>query len=173
MNFRHSLLTLTSIATIGFASIATAQTPTLIGNYGDWAAYSFTENGSKVCYMVGQPKKAEGNYSKRGDVFALLTHRPAEKTTNVFSYITGYTYKKGSDVTINVNNTKFTLFTQKDMAWTQDQETDNKLKDAIRKGSKMIVKGSSSRGTLTTDTFSLKGSGGAHDAINKACGVKG
>ncbi len=171
MTLRRSILTMTALATIGIASVANAQTPQLIGNYGDWAAYSFTENGNKVCYMVSQPTKAEGNYSKRGDIFALITHRPGEKTKNVFSYITGYTYKEGSDVTVNVNNEKFTLFTQKDMAWAPDQASDNRITDAIRKGSRMVVKGSSSRGTLTTDTFSLKGSGGAHDAINKACGV--
>jgi invasion protein IalB len=150
---------------------AMAQTPQLIGNFGDWAAYSFTENGNKVCYMVSQPTKAEGNYTKRGDIFALVTHRPSEKTQNVFSYITGYTYKNGSDVTVTIGSDRYTLFTQKDMAWTPDQDTDNKLTDSIRKGSKLIVKGTSARGTLTTDTFSLKGSGGAHEAINKACGV--
>ena len=171
MTLRRSFLTLTAIATVGLSSIANAQTPELIGNYGDWAAYKFTENGNKVCYMVSQPTKAEGNYSKRGDIFALVTHRPGEKTKNVFSYITGYTFKKGSDVTVNVNNQKYTLFTQNDMAWTPDQASDNKITDSIRKGSKMVVKGTSSRGTRTTDTFSLKGSGGAHDAINKACGV--
>lgn len=171
MTFRRSLLTITAIATFGFGATANAQAPELIGNYGDWAAYSFAENGNKVCYMVSQPKKAEGNYSKRGDVFALVTHRPGENTKNVFSYITGYTFKEGSDVTVNVNDERYTLFTQKDMAWTPDQSTDNKMTDALRKGSNMIVKGTSSRGTLTTDTFSLKGSGGAHDAISKACGV--
>ncbi len=162
---------LTTLATIGMATSAMAQTPTLIGNYGDWAAYSFTEGGNKVCYMVSQPTKAQGNYTKRGDIFALVTHRPSENTKNVFSYITGYTYKSGSDVTVDVNNQKYTLFTQNDMAWTPDQSTDNRLTESIRQGSNMVVKGESSRGTKTTDTFSLKGSGGAHDAINKACGL--
>ena len=171
MTFRRTILTFTAFATLGFSTMAHAQSPELIGNYGDWAAYSFTENGGKVCYMVSQPTKAEGNYSKRGDIFALVTHRPSEKTKNVFSYITGYTYKDGSDVTVNVNDQRFTLFTQKDMAWTPDQDTDNKMANAIRAGRNMVVKGTSGRGTLTTDTFSLKGSGGAHDAINKACGV--
>lgn len=171
MTLRRAFLGLTTIMTMAFAGQAVAQTPQLIGNYGDWAAYSFTENGNKVCYMVSQPKKAEGNYSKRGDVFALVTHRPGEKTKNVFSYITGYTYKSGSDVTVEVNGHKYTLFTEKDMAWTPDQDSDNRLADDIRKGSNLVVKGTSSRGTMTKDTFSLKGSGGAHDAINKACGM--
>jgi invasion protein IalB len=172
MTFRKAFLTIAAIASMtAFIPQAMAQTPQLIGNYGDWAAYSFTENGSKVCYMVSQPKKAEGNYTKRGDIFALVTHRPGENTKNVFSYITGYTYKGGSDVTVQVNGETYTLFTEKDMAWTPDQDSDNRLAEDIRKGSTLIVKGTSSRGTLTTDTFSLKGSGGAHDAISEACGV--
>ncbi len=36
----------------------------------------------------------------------------------------------------------------------------------------MIVAGISSRGTLTTDTYSLNGFTAAYDAITRACGVK-
>ena len=171
MALRHAFLGFTAIFALAFSGQAHAQTPQLIGNYGDWAAYSFTENGNKVCYMVSQPKKAEGNYTQRGDIFALVTHRPGENTKNVFSYITGYTYKEGGDVTVTVNNNKYTLFTEKDMAWTPDQDSDNRLANDIRQGANIIVKGTSSRGTQTTDTFSLKGSGDAHDAISRACGV--
>lgn len=153
-----------------FAAQANASEPKLIATHGVWSAYVFEENGNKVCYMASKPKKAEGNYSKRGDIFALITHRPGEKSKNVFSYITGYTYKTNSEVTIMVDSQRFTLFTHKGMAWTDTAEMDNKLATAIRKGSKMVVKGTSSRGTLTTDTFSLSGSGSAHKAINKACG---
>lgn len=158
-------------AIIAGANAAQANEPRLIGTYGDWSAYVFTENGGKVCYMASEPKKAEGNYSKRGDIFALVTHRPSEGTKNVFSYITGYTYKSGSNVNVTIDSKRYTLFTQNDSAWTPDEQTDNRLAESIRKGSKMVVKGTSSRGTLTTDTFSLKGSGDAHDAINKACGI--
>jgi len=152
-------------------SSAQASEPELIGTFGDWAAYTFEENGNKVCYMASKPIKAEGNYSRRGDVFALVTHRPVEKSKNVFSYITGYTYKTNSDVTITLDGNKtFTLFTHKDMAWANTAEDDNALAEALRKGSRFVSKGVSTRGTLTTDTFSLKGSSAAHDAISKACG---
>ena len=171
MKFRHGFLATVAVLTFGFGGASMAQEPQLIGTYGDWAAYSFTEGGNKVCYMVSQPTKAEGNYTKRGDIFALITHRPGQNTKNVFSYITGYTYKDGSEVTARVNGKTYNLFTQKDMAWTSDQSTDNALAQDIRQGSKLVIKGRSSRGTLTTDTYSLKGSGSAHDAISKACGV--
>ena len=144
----------------------------LIGTYGDWMAYVFKENGNDVCYMASQPVKAEGNYTRRGDIYALVTHRPAEGTKNVFSYITGYPYKPSSDATVKVGSQRFSLFTQDETAWAPDSETDNKIAAAIKKGSNMVVTGMSARGTRTTDTFSLKGSSAAYEAMSRECGVK-
>jgi len=170
---KHTLfgIFLFALAAMTFSSPSYAGEPRLIGTYGDWAAYVFTEDGSKVCYMASRPTKEEGEYTRRGDIYALITHRPAEGTKNVFSYITGYTYKSGSDVSVQIGGSKFVLFTQDDTAWAPDAETDSKLAQAIRAGANMIVRGTSSRGTDTKDTFSLKGSSGAHDAISKECGM--
>lgn len=156
----------------GIAGAVQASEPRLLGEYGDWKAYVFMETNNKVCYMVSQPKKNEGNYSKRGDIFALITHRPAENSRNVFSYIAGYAYQAGSEVIVKVNNQTFKLFTQDDSAWAPDQNTDNKLADAIKRGNALVVQGTSSRGTLTTDTYGLKGSSSAHKAISDECGVR-
>jgi hypothetical protein len=156
----------------GVAGIVHASEPRLLGEHGDWKAYVFMENNNKVCYMVSQPKKDEGNYSKRGDIFALITHRPAENSRNVFSYIAGYAYQAGSEVTVKVNNQTFKLFTQDDSAWAPDQNTDNRLADSIKRGNALVVQGTSSRGTLTTDTYGLKGSSAAHKAISDECGVR-
>jgi opacity protein-like surface antigen len=154
------------------ASPAFAEEPKLISTTGDWSAYAFKENGGQVCYMASSPTKSEGAYKKRDKPFALITHRPAENTRNVFSYIAGYSYQPGSDVTVTIDKVNYTLFTHKDMAWAKDADTDNKLTQAIQKGSSMVVKGKSAKGTLTTDHFSLKGTGAAHDAIDKACKPK-
>jgi hypothetical protein len=152
------------------AAPARAEEPKQIGEFGNWAAYVFMEDGGKVCYMASQPKKQEGKFSRRGDVFALITHRPAEGSHDVFSYITGYSYKSGSDASVKIGGDSFTLFTQDDTAWAPNDVVDGKIAAAIRKGSDMVVKGTSARGTPTTDTFSLKGSGSAYDAITKECG---
>lgn len=164
------LLTIFALITLNAAS-AKASEPRLIGTFGDWSAYAFTENGNKVCYMASQPKTAVGNYTQRGDIFALITHRPAEKTKDVFSYITGYPYKPGSEVTIETNGRTYKLFTQDDTAWAADAAADNALSYAIREGSKMVVKGTSKRGTLTTDTFGLSGSTKAYQKISEECGI--
>lgn len=148
---------------------AEASQPRLLSVDGAWSSYVFREDGGKVCYMAAKPSKSVGNYSRRGEIFTLITHRPKEGTSNVFSYITGYTYKPGSDVTVDIDGKIFVLFTQDDTAWAPDAETDERLAEAIRKGNRMTVSGISSRGTKTKDTFSLKGSGKAHDRINKEC----
>lgn len=171
MNMHALFLSFTVVLFSVLATSASAAEPRLLGTHGDWSAYSFLENGNKVCYMASEPQKAEGNYTRRDKIYALVTHRPAEKTKDVFSYITGYPYKPGSEVTIKANGRSFKLFTQDDTAWTPDSKTDSSLSVAIRKGSSMVVKGTSKRGTLTTDTFSLKGSGKAYDAITRECGL--
>jgi hypothetical protein len=154
-----------------FSTQAKASDPRIIGTFDNWSAYMFTENGNKVCYMASKPINAEGDYSRRDDIYALITHRPAEGTRNVFSYITGYPYKENSEVEVVIGGDKFVLFTQDDTAWAPDAAMDNRLTDAIKKGVNMVVKGTSTRGTLTTDTFSLRGSGKAYEAISKECGV--
>lgn len=161
---------------LGIACIISAQVhaakPQQIGKSGDWTSYVLMEGSSKVCYMVSKPIKAEGNYSRRGEIFALITHRPSENTKDVFSYITGYTYKTGSDATVTIDGKEYILFTQDDTAWAPDAAADARLAAAIQKGSKMVVRGTSTRGTLTTDTYSLKGSGDAYASITKECGVR-
>lgn len=162
---------LTLMLVVGFSFTAQASEPRLMATYDDWRAYMFTEGGNKVCYMAAQPKKDEGDYTSRGKIFALITHRPGEGTRDVFSYITGYPYKDGSNVSITIGGSGYTLFTQDDTAWAADEAADRQLVLAIRKGANMVVKGTSKRGTLTTDTFSLRGSGKAYDAISKECGI--
>lgn len=165
------ILTVSLVILLGSTVVASASEPRLIGTFGDWRAFSFTENGKKVCYMASQPKTAVGNYTRRGDIFALVTHRPAEKTRDVFSYITGYPYKANSEVQVTASGRSFKLFTQDETAWAVDAEADRALSSAIRSGSKMIVKGVSKRGTKTTDTFSLSGSGKAYQKITQECGL--
>lgn len=169
------LCLLSAIFTISFQANsveASPGNPIAIGSFGKWASYYYeSDNDGKVCYMISQPEKAEGDYTARGDIFAIISHRTGDNTKNEFSYMTGYPYKANSTVDIKIGSEKFKLFTQGEQAWAYDSQTDNNLADAIRKGSKMIVKGTSSRGTLTTDTFSLSGSMDAHKAISAECGM--
>ena len=89
------------------------------------------------------------------------------------SLTAGYTYKKGSTATIQVDkNAAIELLTNDDTAWADTAKTDALITKQMRSGSTAVIKGKSSLGNLTTDTFSLKGFTKANDAITKACPKK-
>lgn len=154
-----------------FPQGAGAQSVTTLGQFNDWTAYTMTENGKKVCYVASQPKKDEGNYSRRGDIYVLVTHRPSDKQFNVVTVYAGYAYRPGSSVELSIDQTKFELFTEGETAWAHD-EMDRRIVQEMRKGSSMVVRGTSARGTGTKDSYSLKGITAALSKINEACGVK-
>ena len=78
------------------ANQALAATPQVLGEYGDWIAYYYQDRGGIVCYMASTPKKDEGKYTKRGDIYTVITHRPSEKSYDVVNFVAGYTFKPGS-----------------------------------------------------------------------------
>lgn len=146
-----------------------AADPQSIGTFGDWQAVTFDESGKKGCYITSRPTKEEGNYSQRGKTYVLVTHRPADKTFDVVSVVAGYTYEENGTVTVTIDSTDFELFTHKDTAWAADAALDRKLVEAMKKGARMIVTGTSSRGTDTKDTYSLTGFSKAYQAMSEAC----
>lgn len=151
---------------------AAAQIVEPIGEAGKWRGYTFLEDGKKVCYMSAAPDKSEGDYKVRGEVFALITHRPAIDSRDVVSLIAGYPLKPDADILVTIDRKrKFTLFADKETAWARDDETDRALVQAMVKGSTMIVEGVSSRGTKTKDTYSLSGFGKMYRTISEACGL--
>ncbi|MDP7428709.1 MAG: invasion associated locus B family protein [Alphaproteobacteria bacterium] len=154
------------------AGALAAPKPKLLGEYRRWDAFVYTENKAKVCFIQADPVDKAPKNVRRGQVYVLVTHRPKEKALHVVSFYTGYNYKKGSSVKVKIGDNKFTLFTEADTAWNKDAKGDDAMIRAMIKGHTMIVKGRSSRGTLTTDRYSLAGFTAAHRAANRACKVK-
>ncbi len=167
-------LTLAVIAAVplgGPAHAANAQDIERLGKFQHWRAFTYTENGNRVCYMASEPQKEEGDYDRRGEVYAMVTHQPARGTKDVVSFVIGYPFKKQSRVTVDIDGKKFTLFTHEDTAWAADKKTDKALVRAMIRGRQMVVKGVSNKGTETTDTYSLMGFTDAHNAIDDACNM--
>jgi Invasion associated locus B (IalB) protein len=148
--------------------------PSIVRLGGDqvWSAYSGTEKGHKICYVEGTASKSEPGDVKRARVFVSITHRPAEKVRDEVSFNSGYLFKEGSKAELLVDGKKFMLFTNKDGAWADDAPTDRAVVSALAKGKQAVIKGTSVRGTQTTDTYTMAGFGQALSKIDKACGVK-
>jgi invasion protein IalB len=172
--FRRLIPSVTAALLLGSAFLSTAAPaaePKLVGSHKDWNVFTYEENGNRVCYMASRPTKHEGNYRARGEIYVLITQRPAEKSFDVVSVIAGYTYQPASETTIQIGNQTFRLFTDGDTAWARDEATDRQIVAAIRAGNSMVVRGTSNRGTATTDTYSLAGSSAAYTAMNQACNI--
>lgn len=157
--------------TISLAGTAAAQNqdPKLLGEFKDWAAYTYKTSGGAVCYVVSQPKASEPKNAKRDPIFFLVTHRPGQGVRNEVSTIIGYPFKKEAIVKVTVDKTAFDLFTNGDGAWADTSAKDKEIVTAMRKGQTLSVKGTSMRGTATTDTYSLDGLSAALAAIDTAC----
>ncbi len=151
------------------AALADERKP--LGVYGDWQAYTFDDDGAKACYIASAPTKHEGNYKARGDIFAIVTHRPSDKTRDVVSLLAGYSYDDSNPVEVAIDGKTFKLLPYGSVAWAPDSKLDEQLVSAMRAGNTMVVRGTSSRGTETKDTYSLMGFTKAYRAINKACGL--
>ena len=151
------------------AAMAPASAETSLSKHGDWEAFTERENGKLICYMGAVPTKSQGKYTKRGRTFLLITHRPSEKSKNVISLHAGYTFKKASEVELIIGKSTVKLFTDNKWAFASDAATDNELVKSMVSGATLVVRGLSSRGTQTMDTYSLKGFTAAYRAIGRAC----
>ena len=170
-----SLFKLILFTTILAPTLAVSQLPPeQIKETGQWVAFKYGQNKDKVCYVSSIPIKMAGKYKKRGQSYIMISHRPSDKppTLNVFELRAGYTYKKGSEVTVEIGSQKFRLYTSTDSAWAKDSKTDENLVRSMIKGNKMVLRGTSNRGTKTVDTYSLSGFTASFRASAKACKLK-
>ena len=168
MKMKFFVTAVVSVVLLAFSPVAAKQ----LGSFKDWSANAEGKGKSLTCWIYSEPVKDEGKYKRRGRIYALVTHMPGDKVTNQVQFTAGYTFKKGSAVRVAIGKRTFQLFTNADTAWARNKKDDAALVRAMRAGSRMIVTGTSSRGTKTKDTYSLSGISAAHKAIGKACKVK-
>ena len=145
-------------------------------NFKNWCAGKYKESGPKSCIMISIPIKEKGEppYKSRGEVVATIYHIPSEDNIGVVYITTGYTYKKDTIVTLKIDKNKEHEFNviENDSAFSDDENVDKQLIVEMKKVNKMKVIGFSSRGTKTTDSYSLAGFSAAYTYISNLCNVK-
>ena len=143
-----------------------------LAKFNDWTAFAEGEGKNLACMAVSKPKKAEGNYSRRGDIFAIVTHLPGQNKWNEFSIVAGYNFQPNSNPDVTIGDMKIQLFTSGSRAWSFSPSEDDKIVKFLKNSMKMKVVGTSSRCTITNDTYSLVGFSKAYQKINEACKKK-
>jgi invasion associated locus B (IalB) protein len=153
------------------ASMTGGAEPTLIGQFGTWGAYSATPNGKHVCFALAKPSSSKTNPPNRprDPAYAFVSTRPAEKVVNEVSIMIGYALKPGSESTLEVGGASYAMYTQGDGLWIKNAAEEDQMVLAMRRSADAIVKGVSTKGTETTDTFSMKGLSQALDRIAQDC----
>lgn len=134
----------------------------------DWNAFAYTDGGSTVCYANSRPKKSEPA-AKRDPIYFFITNRPAQNVKGEISIAMGYPLKPNADVTLEIGTAKFALFGKDDFAWVRNPADQPRIIAALKGGRDMVVKGTSKRGTQTTDTYSLAGLSAVLNTIDNKC----
>lgn len=153
------------------AATATEAKPTLLAQYAEWGAYTASPGGKKVCFTIARPTTAETRPPNRprNQPYLFVTTRPTDKVTNEISIAIGYPFKSGSKSTVQIGQTTYVLYTEGDGAWIKNAAEEARMVEDMRAGETAVVKGVSSHGTQTIDTYSLKGLSQALDRVAEEC----
>lgn len=154
------------------------EKPLLVATYGDWGVYTSTAGKGKICYALAQPKTRDPAETKRDAAYAFISSRPSEGVKNEPSFIMGYDLyaadpKKPASgnkaATAQIGDKNFELFPKGADLWVKNPAQEPSLIDEMRKGAKLVIKGASKKGDVTTDTYMLTGFTQAVDKVQKDC----
>ncbi len=152
------------------AASAGAAEQTFVAQYRDWSLFTYEDGEENLCFVASEPTQQDGNYERRGPPAVLVTRLPSQPDLDEVSIQPGYTFAQDSDVELIVDGEKrFSLFTRGEYAWTRGPADDDALIGAMRAGLQMTVRGTSTRGTYSLDTYSLLGFTAAMNAMDRSC----
>lgn len=169
---------LTAVGLVGLPAVAQAPAER-VAVHTDWSV--FTPGDPKECYIVSPPtewvaRRGGGEVTSdvsRGDIRLFVSFRPAEDVDNEVSYTSGYPFREGSSVQVEIGSSTFELSTgagdANQWAWPASPEQDAELVAAMRRGLDARITGVSSRGTTTIDDFSLMGFTDALEDAEERC----
>ena len=152
------------------AASPTAQA-TLLGQFGDWGAYTAANGGKKLCYALAKPSSqaTEPANRPRDPAYIFVSTRPSENVRNEVSIVIGYPFKPGYEANVDIGSAKYVMYTQADGAWIKNAAEEARMVDAMRRGSDLVITGESGRGTKSTDRYNLKGLSQALDRVAQEC----
>lgn len=150
---------------------ATAQDgePRQVATYQDWMVFSVEKGGDRVCYAVTEPKDVSPASANHGDVFFSVSSWRSGAATNQPSFMAGYELQDGSEPLVRVGADRWEMFASDNEGFVESDRQEERLVDAMRRGSEMRVSATSARSTATNYTFSLFGISKALERVENAC----
>ena len=141
----------------------------------DWSVCR--ESSPKQCWAASEPIKSVNTRGgrqvkvKRDDTMLFVRYQPDADIRGEVAFTGGYPFKPGSVVEMSIGSETFKFATdQKYQEWAwPPKETEAKIVDAMKRGNRAVMRGLSTRGTKTTDTFSLIGFTAALEEAARNC----
>ena len=170
-SLRFGLVALVTTFALGAAlSPALAQQAQNLGTFKSWTAWKGTDANGEMCYISSQPQATAPEGVRRSPIHFLVIHRKGLGTKNEVQTLIGYPFNStNSNASASIDGKSFPMVTEGEAAWLASSADEPNFVAALKAGSTLVVKGTSQRGTNTTDTYDLGGVTAAMTEIDKAC----
>ena len=146
-----------------FAILITKQSLSI--EKGKW---SFVKD-EDWCYIGSSPIKSDlPETKKRGDNY-ILVYKIIGSEENIIQIEAGYKYNLDKKINVKIDNANFDFYSTEDSSETAWANDDKKVIYAMKKGLELTLTGVSTRGTITNDTYTLKGFTNAVNLLNNDC----
>ena len=140
-----------------------------IGKFKDWESFVLSQDGNKTCFAQSIPVVRAPKKLKRDPSRLFVSFRPAENIKNEVSVTNGYEFKLKAPVIAKSGKKSYDLFSKGRFAWVVENEDQTKLIRTMKKASRLMVIGNTSKGDQTTDHYSMMGFTKAYSAAKKSC----
>lgn len=154
---------------------AAAATPTAVGTFKSWSAYTFEDKGRLMCYTQSAPKDTIGEVNSRGAPAVMVIQAPDAAAKDQVSIVLGFLPQDGKNVTVTIGSKagKGKKFTLKKFAvgraWAETSGQDKQIVSAMKRYDYLVVDSMSKKGEKVRDTYYLSGFGKAYEASVTAC----
>ena len=152
-----------------FGALIAEENLKSIGKYKDWESFILSQDGNKTCFAQSMPVVRAPKKLKRDPSRLFISFRPAEKIKNEVSVTNGYEFKLKAPVIAKSGKKSYDLFSKGRFAWVVENEDQTKLIKTMKKASRLMIIGNTSKGDQTTDHYSMMGFTKAYSAAKKGC----
>ncbi len=123
----------------------------------------------EYCYIGSQAIKSYLSPDKKRGDYYILVYKNIGNPEVVVQIEAGYNYNTDADIIVKIDKGDYTFYTTKEIPGTAWTNEDSKVIFAMKKGLELVVKGESSRGTITNDEYTLKGFTAEYNKLIEEC----
>jgi hypothetical protein len=169
----NKILGIFTAMALSLAVPASAEPANLLGVFGNWSTFSSGSGASLTCYALSKPRASRPATAKRSAIYLMISDWPARKVKAEPQIVYGYQAKEGGAAGLGVGPDKFAFFIRNSgkegSAWLQQLNDNVRLITAMQGGVSVVAGGVSTKGTKTSDTYSLSGFNDALAKIHAVC----